>query len=264
MGRTRLHGQPPPDVLQLAAHPLRWRLLEELGRTDRRVGELTDRLSSTQSLVSYHLGRLRSLGLVTARRSSLDSRDVYYGMDVARCRDLLSAVGAALHPGLLLMASTDLPRFDGGRAPRVLFVCTGNSGRSPMAEVLTARLSNGEIATASAGSHPKAVHPNAVRVMRERGIDIAGRQSKHVDEFAGQHFDYVVTLCDRVREICPTFVGQHEPIHWSIADPARAGESDEQTYPAFHRVAAELTTRIGYLMHRVSHNNNEAKETASV
>ena len=264
MGRTRLRGQPPPDVLQLAAHPLRWRLLEELGRTDRRVGELTDRLGSTQSLVSYHLGRLRRLGLVTARRSSLDSRDVYYGMDVARCSDLLSAVGAALHPGLQFLTSTDRPPLERGRATRVLFVCTGNSGRSPMAEALTTRLSDGAIATASAGSHPKPVHPNAVRVMRERGIDIAGRRSKHLDEFTGEHFDYVVTLCDRAREICPRFIGQHEPIHWSIADPARAGDSDDETYPAFHRVAAELTTRIGYLMHRISNDTIEVKESASV
>jgi protein-tyrosine-phosphatase/DNA-binding transcriptional ArsR family regulator len=261
--RGNRRGHAPPDVLQLVAHPLRWRLLEELGRTDRRVSELTDRLGAPQSLVSYHLGRLRRLGLVTARRSSKDARDVYYGVELTRCGDLLSAAGAALHPGLRLMVSTAAPSVAGRggvSAIRVLFVCTGNSGRSPMAEALTTHVSGGAITTASAGSHPKTLHPNAVRVMAERGIDIAGRRSKHLDAFAGQHFDYVVTLCDRVREICPTFAGQHEPIHWSIADPAREGDSDEATYPAFQRVASELTTRIGFLLHRVSALNNQPKE----
>jgi protein-tyrosine-phosphatase/DNA-binding transcriptional ArsR family regulator len=267
MGPVGRRSHSPPDVLQLAAHPLRWRLLEELGRTDRRVGELTDRLGAEQSLVSYHLGRLRGQGLVRARRSSKDARDVYYGIDLARCGELFSAAGAALHPGLRLVPPADLPPIGGAPSVRILFVCTGNSGRSPMAEALATHLSAGLIATESAGSHPKAVHPNAVRVMRERGIDIEGRRSKHLDEFGGRHFDYVVTVCDRVREICPSFPGPHEPIHWSIADPARDGDSDEQTYPAFERVAAELTTRIGFLLKRVSHDSIASiapKESASV
>ena len=73
----------------------------------------------------------------------------------------------------------------------------------------------------SAGSHPKPLHPNAVRVMRDRGIDISRRRSKHSSEFADRRFDYVITLCDRVREVCPEFPGVPEPIHWSVPDPAR-------------------------------------------
>ena len=89
----------------------------------------------------------------------------------------------------------------------MLFLCTGNSARSQMAEALCEQLSGGAVRAASAGSHPKPLHPNAVRVMRERGIDIAGRRSKHLDEFAGRRFDYVISLCDRVREVCPEFPG---------------------------------------------------------
>jgi ArsR family transcriptional regulator, arsenate/arsenite/antimonite-responsive transcriptional repressor / arsenate reductase (thioredoxin) len=90
----------PPGFLRLAGHPLRWRLLTELARTDRQVRELTGLLDQPQSLVSYHLGRLRAGGLVSARRSSADGRDSYYRIDLARCRELLAETGLALHPGL--------------------------------------------------------------------------------------------------------------------------------------------------------------------
>ena len=93
-----------------------------------------------------------------------------------------------------------------------------------MAEALAEQLSGGAVRAASAGSHPKPLHPNAVRVMRERGIDLAGRRSKHLDEFAGRRFDYVISLCDRVREVCPEFPGTPQAIHWSIPDPAASRE----------------------------------------
>ncbi len=87
----------------------------------------------------------------------------------------------------------------------VLFLCTGNSARSQMAEALLEHRCEHAIAGRSAGSHPKALHPNVVRVMAERGIDISGRPSKHLDRFARTRFDRVITLCDKVREICPEF-----------------------------------------------------------
>jgi ArsR family transcriptional regulator, arsenate/arsenite/antimonite-responsive transcriptional repressor / arsenate reductase (thioredoxin) len=125
----------------------------------------------------------------------------------------------------------------------VLFLCTGNSARSQIAEALCEQLSGGAVSAASAGSHPKPLHPNAVRVMRERGIDLAGRRSKHLSEFSGRRFDYVISLCDRVREVCPEFPGGPDLIHWSIPDPAREPGSD-----AFERTAAELSTRIEFLI----------------
>ena len=233
----------PPGFLQLAGHPLRWRLLTELARTDRQVRELTGLLGQPQSLVSYHLGQLRAGGLVSARRSSADGRDCYYRIELARCRERLAETGLALHPGL--GPGPQPAPFKG--AARVLFLCTGNSGRSQMAEALLGQLSGGAVEVASAGSRPKPLHPEAVRVMREHGIDISGHRSKHLEEFAGQRFGYVITLCDRVREVCPEFPGHPQLIHWSIADPA--GEAD--AHAAFRRVAAELRTRIGFLLARI-------------
>ena len=241
----------PPRFLQLAGHPVRWRLLGELARSDRAVRELTVLLDEPQSLVSYHLGRLRQGALVTMRRSSADRRDSYYAIDLARCGELLAGSGGALHPGLQLVpappphpASAQDPK----RRWRVLFLCTGNGTRSQLAEALLTFLSEGRVDVVSAGSDPKPVHPNAVRVMRERGIDISANRSKHFREFARRRFDYVITLCDRVREVCPELPGLPETIHWSIPDPGLEGDSDQASYPAFERTARELETRIRFLL----------------
>ena len=239
----------PPGFLRLAGHPLRWRLLGELAHSDRQVRELTGLLGQPQSLVSYHLGLLRAGGLVSVRRSSADRRDAYYSIDLARCGELLTEAGAVLHPGLRLIPPPDV-RFAAHAS--VLFLCTGNSTRSQMAEALLGQQAGDTVEVASAGSHPKPLHPNAIRVMREYGIDIAGRQPKHLDTVAGRRFDYVISLCDRVREICPEFPGPPEVIHWSIPDPAAGGGSDAETYPAFRAVAAGLRTRIGFLLGRIA------------
>src|SRR5687767_605889 len=246
------HGErSPPRFLRLAGHPLRWRLLSELARSDRRVGELCTLAGRRQSLVSYHLRQLRDGGLVSMRRSAADGRDTYYVLDLPRCGELLASAGVSLHPGLA-PAPRPRPARDPGATPaRVLFLCTGNSARSQIAEALCERLSGGAVSAASAGSHPKPMHPNAVRVMRARGIDLAERRSKHLSEFASERFDYVISLCDRVREVCPEFPGGPELIHWSIPDPAREPGSDEETLPAFERTAAELCTRIDFLIEAI-------------
>jgi ArsR family transcriptional regulator, arsenate/arsenite/antimonite-responsive transcriptional repressor / arsenate reductase (thioredoxin) len=251
MYRGRMSVRPdtaPPGFLTLAGHPVRWRLLAELAHSDRQVRELTALAGQPQNLVSYHLGRLRAGGLVTTRRSSADGRDVYYRIDLARCRELLTAAGAALHPGLRLIPP---PAAMTTTRAAVLFLCTGNSARSQMAQAFCEQLAGGTVTAASAGSHPKPLHPNAVRVMREHGIDISSRQARHFSVLAGQRFDYVVSLCDRVREVCPDFAGPPQMIHWSVPDPAAAGGTDAETYPAFRAVAADLETRIGFLLARI-------------
>jgi protein-tyrosine-phosphatase len=240
----------PPPFVELAAHPLRWRVLLELTGSDRAVRELTERLGVPQNLVSYHLRRLREGGLVYARRSAADGRDTYYAVDLASCEAQLRAAGSSLHPALLRASATRSAARVARtrRRPRVLFLCTGNSARSQMAEALLRHRSGGAADAASAGSHPKPLHPYAVRVMRKQGVDISGNRTKHFDEFAGQRFDLVVTLCDRVREVCPEFPSHRTPVHWSIPDPAQAGPDDRSSYEPFERTAAELDGRVRFLL----------------
>jgi ArsR family transcriptional regulator, arsenate/arsenite/antimonite-responsive transcriptional repressor / arsenate reductase (thioredoxin) len=244
----------PPGFLRLVGHALRWRLLGELARSDRMVHELTDLVDQPQNLVSYHLGKLREAQLVSARRSSADRRDAYYMVDLTLVGQLLAATGAALHPALRLGPAPAHRAVAETGPVRVLFLCTGNSARSQMAEALARARSDGLVEAHSAGSAPKPLHPNALRVMREeRGIDLAGQHSKHLSVFADQRFDWVISLCDRVREVCPEFPGQPETIHWSIPDPAAIPGDDDASYPAFQQTAAELETRIGFLLAAFTH-----------
>ncbi|HEY7485716.1 MAG TPA: ArsR family transcriptional regulator [Streptosporangiaceae bacterium] len=235
--------------VRLAAHPLRWRLLAELADSDYRVRELVDLIGQPQNLISYHLRLLRGSGLVSARRSSFDARDTYYHLDLERCAQALAAAGGALHPALRLDPAR--PPAAEGRPdrPRVLFACTGNSARSPIAEALLRHRMGGQVEVASAGYHPKSrIHPIAVGILRERyGIDIADQRPRHLDTMTGRLFDYVITLCDKVREVCPEFDDQPQLIHWSIPDPAAIG-ADQASDRAFSRAAAEIDTRIRYLL----------------
>jgi ArsR family transcriptional regulator, arsenate/arsenite/antimonite-responsive transcriptional repressor / arsenate reductase (thioredoxin) len=247
----------PPPFLALAGDPLRWQLLHALARSDRRVGELTDQTGQPQNLVSYHLRKLRSAGVVTARRSSHDGRDVYYRLDLIRCRELLAATGRAIHPGL--RPAPPAAEIAAPAVPcRVLFLCTGNSARSQIAEALLTQLAPAWVQAFSAGSRPKPLHPNAIGVLAVRGIDISGRGSKHLDQFSGQRFDYVISLCDRVREVCPEFPDHPNLIHWSMPDPSAGSGTDEASYPAFEATADELHQRITFLLHTIADTATEA------
>lgn len=237
----------PPAFVQLVAHPLRWSLLTALAEGDHRVRELVTRVGEPQNLVSYHLRLLRDGGLVTATRSSFDGRDSYYHLDLDHCADALAATGDALHPAL---------RGDVAAGPRrsrkvaVLFVCTGNSARSPIAEALLRHHSTAPVTVTSAGTrHKSDLHPNTVRVLREEfGIDVAGQRPRHLDTLARRRFDFVITLCDRAREVCPELPHHPRRIHWSVPDPAAAGDTDQTSYPAFRRAAADIDTRVRHLL----------------
>ena len=123
----------------------------------------------------------------------------------------------------------------------VLFLCTGNSARSQMAEGILRHLAGTEYDIVSAGTSPKGVHPVTVEVMKESGIDVSTQTSKDVLQFAGQKFDYVITVCDRAKQQCPVFPGA-VPIHWGFDDPAEADTSRQ--LETFRRVRDEIRHRI--------------------
>jgi arsenate reductase len=123
---------------------------------------------------------------------------------------------------------------------RVLILCTGNSARSQMAEGLLRHDAGDRFEVFSAGVKPTSVRPEAVAVMRELVIDLCGHRSKHVDEFAGQKFDYVLTVCDNARESCPIFPGATKMIHQNFTDPAAASESEAERLALFRKVRDQI------------------------
>jgi arsenate reductase len=123
---------------------------------------------------------------------------------------------------------------------RVLILCTGNSARSQIAEGLLRHLAGDRFEVESAGIEPSYVRPKAIEAMREIGVDISGHRSKSVDEFAGEEFDYVITVCDNAHERCPVFPGKFERIHWSFEDPAVAEGDEESRLAVFRRVRDEI------------------------
>lgn len=237
----------PPAFVRLASHPLRWRLMSELAVSDYRVRELTARVDQPQNLVSYHLRLLRDGGLVTSGRSSADRRDSYYHLDLDRCARAVTESGTALHP-LLAMPSeghaATVPPVS--RPLEVLFVCTGNSARSVIAEALLRHRAAGVGSATSAGTRPKPdLHPHAVRVLADEfGLDVSGQPPRDLQDLADRRFDVVVTLCDRAREVCTELTGGLRTAHWSVPDPATADDG----YPAFRRAAADIDARVRHLL----------------
>ena len=123
---------------------------------------------------------------------------------------------------------------------RVLILCTGNSARSQMAEGLLRHDGGERFEVESAGTRPGIVRPEAIEAMREIGIDISGHRSKSVDEFAGQGFDYIITVCDNARESCPVFPGGGKRLHQSFDDPAEAGGEWDARLALFRRVRDQI------------------------
>ncbi len=127
---------------------------------------------------------------------------------------------------------------------RVLFVCTGNSARSQIAEALLRQIGGADFQVESAGTHPKGVNPFAIDVLGEVGIDWSRAESKTIERFLDQRFDYVITVCDRAKESCPVFPGSDNTLHWGLDDPAEVGGKDDEKRAAFVRTRQELTLRL--------------------
>jgi arsenate reductase (thioredoxin) len=131
---------------------------------------------------------------------------------------------------------------------RVLILCTGNSARSQMAEGLLRHDAGDRFEVASAGVNPSQVRPEAIAVMRELGIDISGHRSKHVDEFAGQRFDYVLTVCDNAKESCPIFPATTTTLHRNFEDPAALQGTEQERLALFRRVRDEIREYLDQLL----------------
>ena len=128
---------------------------------------------------------------------------------------------------------------------RVLFLCTGNSCRSQMAEALINHDFAGQVEAVSAGTEPKGLDAKAVQVMAELGIDIAGQSSKHISAYEDQSFDYVITLCGDANEKCPLFFGGVKRMHMGFSDPPKAGGSEEEVLAVYRQVRDAMREQIG-------------------
>ena len=126
----------------------------------------------------------------------------------------------------------------------VLFLCTGNSARSQMAEALLRHLAGETVESASAGITPKGLHPLAVTAMADMGIDISSQKSKGLGAVIGESWDFVITVCDNASESCPIFPGDTQRVHWSFEDPAAAQGSDDSRLDVFRRVRDEILDRL--------------------
>jgi ArsR family transcriptional regulator, arsenate/arsenite/antimonite-responsive transcriptional repressor / arsenate reductase (thioredoxin) len=238
----------PPDVLRMLADDVRWRLVRALARSDRRVRELVDAIGAPYNLVSYHLKQLHKHRLVDEHRSSRDGRDVYYSLNLDQLRDSFLFSADSLHPAIRPTPTPELLGDSAARTkPRVLILCTHNSSRSQMAEGVLRSMSNDSIDVASAGSEPTTVNPEAIAAMERASIDISHQHSKSMEEFSGQTFDYVITVCDSVREVCPAFPGDPERIHWSFPDPSEVPDPSERQR-AFEQTILGLTNRFRHLI----------------
>lgn len=239
----------PPEFVKLLANDLRWGVIKALTSGDYQVNELVALLNQPMNVLSYHLKKMREDDLVMARRSDADGRDIYYSLNLLRLRDLFLDAGKALHPAITYAHE---PTAFILAPQRILFVCTHNSARSQMAQGIVRHFSQGAIQAFSAGNQPTQVHPHAIASLRALGIDISQQQVHHLDDYAQASFDYIITVCDKAREVCPTFTGGGTHLHWGLPDPLQI-EDERLRQEAFSQTAQALMTRIRHFLSLLSH-----------
>ncbi len=217
------------------------------------------------------LARLRLV--VTLRRIGLDAHEAgrlatlcVEGVADSVARDLVGRIGAQrnaiarqraeldqleaelvdleLTARMTVQQSAATAADDTPRPSRVIFICTGNSARSQLAEALLSQFGGPEFEALSAGTHPCGVHPLTIEVLAEVGIDWSAARSKSVDEVMDQEFDYVITVCDRARQACPAFPGEHDSLHWGLDDPAEPTPTAAEQFEAFRRARSDLSMRL--------------------
>lgn len=228
------------ESLRLLTEEVRWQLLNELRYSDRQVRELVEWLNLPQNLVSYHLGILRQAGLVRTHRSEADARVQYYSLDFHTLQYHYEQIGSSLH---LSVASNVVATIND---LSIVFLCSANSARSQMAEGLLRQLSGGVIKVRSAGIKPSTIHPAAIQVMAEIGIDIEYQQAKSITDLQDYRPDIVITVCDKAREVCEPCFDAPLQLHWSIPNPTH--ETDEAQHYAFQQTRDLLLERIRGLL----------------
>jgi arsenate reductase len=205
--------------------------LRRVGLTPVEAGAAATALTSGEVTPDLRAALGARLDAIARERASLDQLE-------AEIRDLGETMDALVHSD----RSTD--DMSDHRPIRVLFLCTGNSARSQIAEALLGELGGADFEVASAGTEPRAVNPYAIRVLAESGIDWSGARSKLVTEFVDQPWDYVITVCDRARQACPVFPGRGNDLHWGLDDPAEVEGTDDERLAAFRHTRVELAMRL--------------------
>lgn len=242
-----MNADTSPQLLKLLAHDIRWQLVKTLSVGDYRVNELVDLVEHPLNLVSYHLKLLREGQIVRMRRSEADGRDTYYSLDLDHLRELYHEAGMAIHSAVIGNPEETITL---SSKSKVLFICTHNSARSQMAEGLMRWYGQGQIDVYSAGSEPATIHPDAITTMDSLNIDIRSQQSKSLDHFIDQSFDTVITVCDRAREVCPTFPGDNQALHWGFPDPVIIDDTLARQQ-AFQDIATRLQSRIQHFIYNL-------------
>lgn len=244
--------------LRAVSDETRLAIIRLLSVGDLRSGEIGERLHLPTNALAYHVKQLRSAGLLHERHGSADGRDVYHRLDLDQLSALYAAAGDLLHPGLASVAGASpgqqereqpRPKAESQVALplRVLFLCTHNSARSQLAEAILRHVGGDSVEAHSAGSAPTEIHPDVIALLRAMGVDPSRQHAKSLERFQADTFDYVVTVCDRIREICPTFTGQPVQVHWSIPDPMEC-DAPDQRRDLLRAIAGELMTRIRYFL----------------
>lgn len=150
------------------------------------------------------------------------------------------------------------------RPIRVLFVCTGNSCRSIMAEALLRQHGGADFEVHSAGTHPRGLNPRTMALLADVGLDASWARSKSVDEFLGQAFDYVITVCDQARQVCPVFPGAGQSLHWGYEDPAEATGTDDEVMAVYRKVFTQIGERIHQFVPLALRHRSESDATTTL
>ncbi len=237
----------PTDILKALANVTRWEIVTYLAWGDHRVQEIIQHVQESQNVVSFHLKQLREIGVLSEHRSTADARDIYYHLELETLRHLYLMTGMLIHPSILANYSSFTSQFT--KPLRILFLCSKNSARSQMAEGWLRYLSHEQIEVFSAGTTPTTLHPMAIEVMEELGVNIRPHWAKPIDHIRDLTFDEIITVCDRAREYDQGFPVASRLRHWSLPDPVEC--TDSLRRQAFVETALELRTRTKLLLHQL-------------